>query len=322
MRVGYFISCEESTARQAVDQAKRAEDAGFDSLWISDHFHPWLEEQGQSPFVWTVLGAIAEATDLPVTTAVTCPTIRTHPAVVAHAAATVATMMPGRFTLGVGSGEALNEHVLGDRWPTAAVRLEMLDEAVEVIRSLWKGDFTYHHGTHYTVENAKIYSLPDILPRIFVSGLGSTSAELAGRIGDGYISTVPDQELLQLFKDSGGAGKPAQAGLKVCWSTDREAAIDTAHELWRTSGIPGELSQILPSPVHFGQASELVTRDMTAGSAAFGNDVEEHLQAFAPYIEAGFDEIYVSQMGANRPATSAEGFFDFYRAEVLPALRR
>jgi G6PDH family F420-dependent oxidoreductase len=321
MRIGYFLSSEECTAAELVEQAQMAEQAGFDSLWISDHYHPWLHEQGQSPFVWSVLGALAQVTSLPVTTAVTCPTVRIHPAVIAQAAATTATLMPGRFVLGVGSGEALNEHILGERWPTAQVRLGMLEEAIDVIRQLWSGEYVYHHGEHYTVENARVFSLPDTPPPIYVSGLGPAAAELAGRIGDGYISTTPDTDLLGAFRRSGGEGKPTQAGLKVCWSTDREAAIDTAHELWRTSGVPGELSQVLPSPVHFGQVADLVTREMTAGSAAFGDDVQEHLDAFAPYREAGFDELYVSQMGGAREQTSARGFFDFYASEVLPALR-
>jgi G6PDH family F420-dependent oxidoreductase len=321
MRFGYFLSAEECTATELLEQARQAEDAGFDALWISDHFHPWNDEQGQSPFVWAVIGALSQVTSLPVTTAVTCPTVRIHPAVIAQAAATAATMMPGRLTLGLGSGEALNEHILGGRWPSAGVRLAQLEEAVDIIRALWTGEFVYHRGDHYTVEDARIYSLPTQLPSIYISGFGPRSAALAGRIGDGYISTKPDAALIEAFRDGGGAGKPMQAGTKVCWSRDREAAIDAAHRLWRTEGLPGELTQVLPSPRHFEQASTLVTREMTAASTAFGNDPEEHIEAIRPYAEAGFDDIYISQMGAGSPGTEAAGFFDFYRDLVLPALR-
>src|SRR3978361_635539 len=164
MQIGYFLSCEEYSPQSILEQAKMAAEAGFESLWISDHFHPWNDEQGESPFVWSVIGAIAQVCDLPITTAVTCPTIRTHPAIVAHAAATSAVLTQGRFRLGVGAGEALNEHVVGARWPDAEVRLAMLEEAVDVMRELWRGDFVDHHGPHYTVENARLYTLPDHTP--------------------------------------------------------------------------------------------------------------------------------------------------------------
>ncbi len=161
MTMGYFLSCEEYTAAQLVEQARAAEDAGFQALWISDHFHPWNDEQGESPFVWSVIGAISQVCELPVTTAVTCPMVRTHPAIIAQAAATSAVMLRGGFTLGVGTGEALNEHILGDPWPSADVRLEMLEEAVALMRRLWEGDFVTQSGPHYRVDNARIYSLPD-----------------------------------------------------------------------------------------------------------------------------------------------------------------
>src|SRR5919112_3116036 len=170
MQIGYFLSCEEFAPRDLIEQATRAEQAGFHALWISDHYHPWNDQQGHSAFVWSVIGAIAEATDLEITTGVTCPTVRIHPAVIAQAAATSAVMTEGRFNLGVGSGEALNEHILGDRWPEADVRLEMLEEAVEVIRGLWAGGQYSHRGRHYKVENARVYQLPESPPPILVSG--------------------------------------------------------------------------------------------------------------------------------------------------------
>jgi G6PDH family F420-dependent oxidoreductase len=322
MRIGYFLSSEEYTPAQLVDQARRAEQAGFESLWISDHFHPWNDEQGQSPFVWSLIGAISQVCSLPVTTSVTCPTIRIHPAIVAQAAATASVLLDGRFVLGVGSGEALNEHVTGARWPSATVRLDMLEEAVEVMRKLWSGDFVTHHGAHYTVENARIYTMPAAPPPVYLSGFGEQSATLAGRIGDGYISTMPDTDLLGTFRSAGGAGKPTQAGYKVCWSDDDAAAVATAHRLWANSGLPGECAQVLPSPRHFEQLSQLVTPDMTRESIAYGNDVQRHVQAFRPFADAGLDEVYISQMGGTDPASSVEGFFRFYRDSVLPELRR
>jgi G6PDH family F420-dependent oxidoreductase len=320
MRIGYFLSCEEYPPVDLLEQAVLAEQTGFDALWISDHYHPWNDAQGESPFVWSMIGALSQVTALPVTTAVTCPTVRVHPAVLAQAAATSAVLLGGRFVLGVGSGEALNEHVTGSRWPSIDVRLEMLEEALSVIRELWSGDFVTRHGPHYDVEHARIYTIPPSPPPIYLSGFGAKAAALAGRIGDGYITTSPDPELIEVFRANGGKDKPMQAGYKVCWGMDDDVAVRTAHRLWANSGLPGELSQVLPSPKHFEQASQLVTEDMTRESIAFGGDVSRHVEVFRPYVEAGFDEVYISQMGGREKATSAEGFFAFYR-DVLPELR-
>jgi G6PDH family F420-dependent oxidoreductase len=321
MKIGYFLSCEEYGPAELVEQARLAEQAGFESLWISDHYHPWNEEQGESPFVWSVIGAVSQVCSLPITTAVTCPTIRIHPAIVAQAAATSAVMTGGKFILGVGSGEALNEHITGARWPDANVRLDMLEDAVEVLRALWKGTFVDHHSEYYTVEEARIYTLPDEPIPVYVSGFGPKAVDVAGRIGDGYITTKPDKELVRGFRDSGGEGKPIQAGYKVCWGTDDEVCVDTAHRLWANSGVPGELSQVLPSPRHYEQVSSLVTRDMTRDSIAYGADVDRHVEAFRPYADAGIDVIHISQMGGREDATSYRGFFDFYGEQVLPRLR-
>jgi G6PDH family F420-dependent oxidoreductase len=315
MRIGYFLSSEELDPATLVEQAQLAEQAGFEALWISDHYHPWNDEQGQSPFVWGVIGAISQVCRLPVTTAVTCPTVRIHPAIVAQAAATAAVQLEGRFTLGVGTGEALNEHVLGDRGPSEDVRLEMLEEAVEVMRELWAGDFVYHHGKHYTVENARIYSKPETPPPVFVSAFGPKSFDLALRIADGFITTQPDADHVQEWKSKTG-DKPTQVGYKVCAAPTEDEGVDIAHRLWRNSGLPGELSQVLPSPKHFEQASELVTRDMTRESTTCGMDVEAHVEAFRPYADAGFDEVYISNMGPHHRM-----FFDLYRDEVLPRVR-
>jgi len=315
-KIGYFLSCEEWGPLELIEQARMAEVAGFEALWISDHYHPWNDEQGNSPLVWSVIGGLSQATSLPVTTGVTCPTMRIHPAIIAQAAATSKVMLEGRFSLGVGTGENLNEHILGDRWPRTDVRLEMLEEAIEVMRLLWEGGTRSHHGKHYTVEKARVYTLPDEPPDVLISGFGPKSTRLAGRIGDGYCHTAPDAEMLSLFRESGGGSKPAHAGTKVCWSEDEAAARKTAHRLWPNEQLPGELAQELPTPRHFEQASSLVTEEMMAEAVPCGPDPEEHLESIRQYVDAGFDEIYVQQIGPEQ-----EDFFRFYEKEVLPKLR-
>jgi G6PDH family F420-dependent oxidoreductase len=230
-------------------------------------------------------------------------------------------MTGGRFALGVGSGEALNEHVVGARWPDANVRLEMLEEAVAVMRELWRGEYTDHHGRYYTVENARIYTLPDGPIPVYMSAFGPKAARVAGRIADGFVTTSPDTDTIKEFREAGGAGKPVVAGYKVAWGTDDDAAIDVAHKLWANSGLPGELSQVLPSPAHFEQASQLVPRESTRDSIAYGSDVDRHVAAFKPYADAGVDAVHISQMGGREPKTNVEGFFEAYRDHVLPRLR-
>jgi G6PDH family F420-dependent oxidoreductase len=314
---GYFLSCEEFGPAELVDQARRAEAAGFDALWISDHFHPWNDEQGESPFVWSVIGALSEACSLRVTTAVTCPTIRMHPAIVAQAAATASVMLDGRFALGVGSGEALNEHILGSVWPTADVRLEMLEEAVEVIRALWTGEVVNHRGRHYTVDTARIYTRRTDPPPIYVSAFGPKAVDVAARVGDGFVTTSPDEELLSRYRKQAGDDAVVQGGFKVSYADTVDEAARTAHRLWANSGLPGELSQVLPSPRHFEQASTLVTEEMTRSSVVCGKNAGTHIEAFTPFLDAGVDEIYVANMGPRY----AE-MLSMYGDEVLPELRR
>src|SRR3954447_13222475 len=232
MKIGYFLSSEENDPRDLVAEARRAADAGFHALWISDHYHPWNDAQGHSAFVWSVIGALAQAApELPVTTGVTCPTMRIHPAVVAQAAATSAVLHSGRFNLGVGSGEALNEHIIGEHWPEAEVRLEMLEEAVEVMRLLWRGGQRSHRGRHYTVENARIYDLPGEPPPVLVSGFGPKAVRLAAKIGDGFCTTEPDPEAVGLYRSEGGRG-PVHAGTKVCFMRDEDEARQTVLRMW------------------------------------------------------------------------------------------
>jgi G6PDH family F420-dependent oxidoreductase len=311
--IGCFISSEEHSGPVLIDQARRAEEAGFRRLWISDHFHPWLDEQGNSPFVWAVLGAIAQATEeIVVTTGVTCPTIRIHPAIVAQATATTASLMPGRFQFGVGSGEALNEHILGDQWPSADVRLEMLEEAIALIRELWTGEQVSHDGEHYFVENARLYSLPDAPPPVLVSGFGPKATSLAAAIGEGYCNVQPAKELVDQYLAEGGTG-PRQMGLKVCVGADRDACVELAHTRWRNEALGGELPQLLPTPAHFKQATELVTPEMIGESLPCGPDAGPVIEAIQEGIDAGFDEIYVNQIGDD-----FEAFVSLMTQEVVP----
>jgi G6PDH family F420-dependent oxidoreductase len=315
MRVGYFLSSEEYTPAELIEQAKGAERAGFSALWISDHYHPWVDAQGQSAFVWSTIGALSQACSLPITTAVTCPTVRIHPAVVAQAAATSAVLLGGRFRLGVGTGEALNEHIFGDAWPEAEVRLEMLEEAMEIMRELWTGKNYSHRGKHYTVENARIYTLPENPPEILVSGFGPKATDLAGRIGDGYVSTMPDGDLVSRFRAAGGGDKVCQAGFKAAYADTEAEGARLAYEKWPNAGVPGELSQVLPSPKHFEQASQLVTEDMVKQAFVCGKDPEQHLQMIDTYARAGFDEVYVANTGPHW-----QGLFDLYAQHVLPKI--
>ncbi len=317
VEIGYALSCEEHPPNDLVRYARRAEEAGFTFALISDHYHPWIDRQGHSPFVWSVIGGIAHATQrLVLGTGVTCPTMRIHPAIIAQAAATSASMMPGRFFLGVGTGENLNEHILGDRWPPYDVRLERLEEAVQVIRLLWQGGTQTHRGRHYTVENARIYTLPARLPPIMVAASGPHSAEAAGRIGDGFITTAPNAELLNQFETGGGAGKPRYGQLAVCWAKDEASARRTVHDIWPNSGVKGELTQELPTPAHFEQAAAMVREDDLAQLIPCGPDPERHIAAVREFVDAGYDHVYIHQIGPDQ-----EGFFQFYVREVMSKLR-
>ena len=316
MKIGYFLSCEEWGPRDLVNLAKKAEQAGFEGLWISDHYHPWSDEQGHSPFVWSVIGALAEATEQKVTTAVTCPTVRIHPAIIAQAAATASLLLNGGFCLGLGSGEALNEHILGDRWPEADERLEMLEEAVHVIRTLWQGGVQNLRGNHYRVERCRVYDLPEPAPPILISGFGPKAIDLAARIGDGFVTVGPDAESVNRFRSQAKRGKLVHGGIKVCWGRDEAQARQTAYRLWPNDALPGELAQILPTPQHFEQATELVTEEMIVEQTPCGPDIDRHIHALQEYADAGFDELYVQQIGPEQ-----DGFFEVYREHVLPQFR-
>jgi G6PDH family F420-dependent oxidoreductase len=312
-RLGYTLSSEEHSPQELATSAARAEEAGFEFALVSDHFHPWIDEQGESPFVWSVLGAISQTTEqLVVGTGVTCPTIRMHPALVAQAAATTAALMPGRFFLGVGTGENLNEHILGDRWPNADERLEMLEEALELVRELWQGEVVSWRGRHFTVDRARIYTLPDELPPIAVAASAPKAAQLAGRLGDALVSVAPDEEIVQQFEEAGGNGKPRYGQLHVCWAKSEEKARRTAHEIWPNSALEGDLGQELALPRHFRQATSTLTPEQVAESVVCGPDPDRHREAIDEFERAGFDHVYVHQVGPDQ-----DGFLRFYEREIL-----
>jgi G6PDH family F420-dependent oxidoreductase len=316
--IGYSLSSEEFGPRDLIRFAGLAEERGFEFAVISDHFHPWIDAQGHSPFVWSVIGGVAQATSrLRLGTGVTCPTVRIHPAIVAQAAATSAAMMPGRFFLGVGSGENLNEHVVGEGWPPADQRLAMLEEAIEIIRRLWTGKNTSVSGSYFEVENARIYTLPDELPPILVAAAGTKAAELAGRAGDGLVATSPKAEVLEAWRRAGGEGKPAYGQITVCWARDERTARRTAFERWPNSAIAGELGQELPLPRHFEQAASMLTEDQVADSMPVGPDPERFVRAIEEYLDAGFTHVYLHQVGPDQ-----EDFVEFCSKEILPKVGR
>jgi G6PDH family F420-dependent oxidoreductase len=314
VELGYALSSEEHPPQNLVRDACGAEEAGFSFALISDHFHPWLDRQGHSPFAWSVIGGIAQVTRrLRLGTGVTCPLMRYHPAIVAQAAATCSTMMPGRFFLGLGSGENLNEHILGEGWPSAPVRQEMLEEAIEIIRLLWQGGEHSFRGAYYSLDHARVYTLPPQPTQLYVAASGSQAAELAGRVGDGLISTSPDASVIEAFTSNGGADKPRYGQFTVCWAADEHSALATAREWWASAAVPGELSQELPLPRHFQQATQLVRDEDIAKTIVCGPDANKHRQKIQEFVDAGYSHVYVHQVGPDQA-----GFFQFYQREILP----
>ncbi|QLD90973.1 TIGR03557 family F420-dependent LLM class oxidoreductase [Natronomonas salina] len=313
--IGFTLSSEEHHPNDLVEYARQAEAAGFDFLSISDHFHPWVSEQGQSPFVWSTLGGVAAATDdVDVGVGVSAPIIRLHPAVYAQAAATAAAMFEDReFYAGVGTGENLNEHVLGDRWPEHAVRLEMLEEAVEVIKELWTGREVSHHGEHYTVENAKLFTLPEETPPLCVSAYGDRTATTAAEVGDGFWSVGP-QEVVDTWEAEGGSG-PRFCQLQACVAETEAEAISTVYERWPNVALPGELSSELATPALFEQATQMVEEeDIAESSVLTSPDPQDHIDNIQQAIDAGYDHVYPMQIGDDQSA-----MIEMYREEVLPS---
>lgn len=314
---GYTMMCEQSGPKDLVHNVVRAEQAGFDFAVISDHYSPWLEAQGHSPYAWAVLGAAAQATDwIPLMTFVTCPTLRYHPAVVAQKAATVALLSDGRFTLGLGAGENLNEHVVGQGWPGADIRQEMLTEAVEIIRELWGGGYVNFRGEHFDVESAKLYDLPPTPPPMAIAVSGRQSCELAGEYADAMVATQPDPQLGAMFDQFGGAGKSRYGQLAVCYGPDEKAARTKARDLWRWSAAGWKVMAELPGPSAFDAYSRFVREDDIAELVPCGPDVEVHVQAARAFLDAGFTHLALVQVGRDQ-----DDFIDWAEAELLPALR-
>jgi G6PDH family F420-dependent oxidoreductase len=311
MEIGYWLSSEEHPPKELVENAVYAEEAGFEHVLISDHIHPWVDAQGHSPFVWGLIGAIGNATGrIRLGTAVTCPLIRVHPAIVAHAAATAQALMDGRFFLGVGTGENLNEHVLGGRWPRADERLEMLEEAVEIIRRLLGGDYETYRGKHYTVEQLKLYDAPSDPPPIVVAAAAENAAELAAAKGDGTMNTTPDADLVKKYKKAGGK-EPIYGKVTGCFAPDAETARKIALERQPNVAMGGSLSQELALPRDFEAVAELVRPDDLEGSLVLGSDPTMWRERIDEYERAGFTHVCLHDVGT----TQAE-FIDFAKQFV------
>ena len=318
IKLGYALSSEEHDPNLLVTNAQIAEQVGFEFLLISDHFHPWVPQQGNSSFVWSVLGGIAQVTKrVSVGTGVTCPIMRFHPALTAQAAATIAAMMPGRFFLGLGTGEYLNEHIYGDPWPEIDTRQEMLEEAIYVLRELWKGEEYSYEGTYYTIRDARIYTLPQELPPIYVAASGAESAKLAAEISDGLISTSSGDEVVKAFEKAGGLDKPCYGMIKVCWASSQEEAKETVKQWWPTSTISGALHSDLPTPKHFDDVVEAMGEPKVPEDTILGPNPNSYLKAIQKLQENGYDHIYLHQIGPDQ-----DGFFEFFKNELMPLLEK
>jgi G6PDH family F420-dependent oxidoreductase len=314
-RIGYTLMCEQTGPQDLLRYAVRAEEVGFDFAVISDHFSPWLDSQGHAPAAWPVLGAVASATSrLDLMTYVTCPLMRYHPALVAQQAATVALLSDGRFTLGLGAGENLNEHVIGVGWPAANVRHEMFDEALQIIRALLAGGYVNFAGRHYRVDSAKLWDLPDRPPPIGIAVSGAQSVELAERYADVLIAVEPEAELTASFAS---AGKPRVGQVPISWDPDRDAAIERAHDQFRWFAGGWKVNAELPGTAAFAAASQFVTPENVASSIPCGPDLDQHVGAIREFVDAGFTDVAVVQVGAD----TQPRFLDWAEKELLPALR-
>ncbi|MBX6356818.1 MAG: TIGR03557 family F420-dependent LLM class oxidoreductase [Micromonosporaceae bacterium] len=315
--IGYSLLCEQSPPQRLVAQAARAEAADFDFATISDHYNPWLHSQGHSPYAWSVLGAVAQVTErIELMSYVTCPIRRYHPAVVAQKAATVGLLCGDRFTLGLGAGENLNEHVVGE-WPHVEVRHDMLAEALEIIRSLLAGERLSFHGDYFTVPEARLWDLPGDGVPMAVAISGPESAELAARYGDGMIGTVPDGRLVRGYQDAGGDGRRI-GQVAICYGPDEAQCRRTAYELHRWGGFGWHVLAELPEPSAFEQATEAVTEGEVAQRISCGPDVERHVEAVRQFVAAGFTDVAILQIGDD----SQDAFLDWASKELLPELRK
>ncbi|WP_112249267.1 TIGR03557 family F420-dependent LLM class oxidoreductase [Kribbella monticola] len=317
MRLGFKLIAEAYSPVEIVDQAVRAEQAGFDFVEVSDHFHPWVPEHEHSGFAFSMLAAAAARTStIELATGVTCPFIRYHPAIVAQAAATTALLSGDRFTLGVGAGERLNEHVVGQGWPPVAKRHEMLREALEIIRLLWSGGYHSYDGKHLKLEDARVFDLPDTLPRIAVAAGGPAAARIAGELGDALFATEPRKDLVTAYEQAGGDGR-RYAEVPLAWAPTEDEAAESARRLFRFGLTGWKVQAELPNPVNFAAATELVTADHLREQFGCGPDVARHLEIATPFVEAGYDQLALINAGPDM-----DGFFDFFSKELGPALRK
>jgi len=312
---GYTLSSEEFGPRQLAANAVKAENAGFDFVTVSDHYHPWTQSQGHSPFAWTTIGAAGALTSrISIGTGVTCPIMRIHPAVVAQAAASSSALCDGRFFLGVGTGEALNEHIIAQRWPSVDERREMLEEAIEIMRALWTGETLDHRGMYFQVDNARLFTTPPAPIPVIMAASGTAAAETAAAVADGLWSTKPDPEVVKAYRTAGGAG-PVIGQVTLCWAASAEEGRATALRVWPNAGVPGQLTQDLPTWTHFEQAATLVTEETLAERVPAGPDPKPVIETVREYEAAGFDRIHFHQVGQDQ-----DGFLRFWRDELAPAL--
>ena len=317
MKFGYKLSAEGFGPKELIQQAVRAEQAGFDFVEISDHYHPWLDVQGHSPFAWTVLGAIAARTErIGLATGVTCPSVRYHPAIIAQAAATLAIVSDNRFTLGVGAGERLNEHVVGQGFPSVRGRHERLREALEIIKLLWQGGYQSYEGKHLQLEDARVFDLPDRLPVIAVAAGGRSAATMAAELGDGLFATEPRSDLVETYTGAGGAG-PRYAEVPMAWATTEEAGIQEVLKTTRWALTGWKVMSELPNPANFDAASQTVREQDVRGQFALGPDAEPYVEAVKKYADAGFDHLVLQNAGPD-----PDGFIDFYGKELHDKLQR
>jgi G6PDH family F420-dependent oxidoreductase len=315
MRIGYKLSAEGFGPKELIRQAVRAEQAGFDFVEISDHYHPWLDVQGHSPFAWTVLGAIAAKTErIGLATGVTCPSVRYHPAIIAQAAATLAIVSDNRFTLGIGAGERLNEHVVGQGFPSVRGRHERLREALEIINLLWQGGYQSYEGKHLQLEDARVFDLPDRLPVIAVAAGGKQAAELAAELGTGLFATEPRADLVQTFTGAGGSG-PKYAEVPMAWAQTEEAGVEEALKTTRWAVTGWKVMSELPNPVNFEAASATVTADDIRKQFAVGPDAGPYVDAVKEYVDAGYDHIVLQNAGPD-----PDGFLDFFAKDLRDKL--
>ncbi|MFC4584615.1 TIGR03557 family F420-dependent LLM class oxidoreductase [Sphaerisporangium corydalis] len=318
VKIGYTLMSEQSPPGRLVEDAVSAERAGFDYETISDHYFPWLEEMSHSPYAWSVLGAVAQATErVPLMTYVTCPIMRYHPAVVAQKAATMGALSQGRFMLGLGAGENLNEHVIGRGWPPVNIRHEMFGEAVEIIQALFGGEYVSYRGDHFTVDSAKLYDLPPVPVPIGIAASGAQSVDLAAEYGDALIATEPDRRLVERFHASGGAGKPVYGQLVISYDIDVEAATERAHRLWKWSPAGWKVLAELPGPVNFADYAQFVRPEDVTKHVPCGSDVDAVVQAIKEFTDAGFTHIALVQID---PAHQTP-FLTWAHSTLLPTLK-